>query len=365
MGVSPLPTGPGADLPPNRQAEYEDAVRAAGRHIGEQFLQEGDVMSAWAYFRMIGDPGPVRAALERQEPKEDEEIQALVQIAYHEGVHPLKGFDWILKHFGLCSAITTLSSRELPADAAVRQYCLGRLVHALYTELRERLIFAIEHAEGSPPPEAAVPASEPGMVRRLCVGRDWLFDDDGYHVDTSHLSSVVQMSVHLTPGVEMDLAREMCDYGARLSKSLIGHGDPPFEDVYPSHGTYLAILAGDHVEENLNYFRDRAANADPEIVGTFPAEVLVNLLLQLKREREALEVGLKYLAGVGPRRLTCPSVADLCQRRPAIIELAQYGNSARVWCISWRGCWRRRSSGAALRREFDSHCRPECPSVEG
>jgi hypothetical protein len=339
MGVNPLPTGPAADLPPAQHAEYEDAIRQAGREIGGLFLQDDNINAAWAYFRMIGEPGPVRTALEKHEPKEDEDLQALVQIAFYEGVHPNKGFDWILSRFGLCSAITTLGSQELPAEATVRQHCIGRLVRALVAELRDRLLGEIERHDGSLPSphpqplspegrgETVVPlspqgrgvggegtADEPGVVRKLMAGRDWLFADDCYHIDTSHLSSVVQMSLHLLPGVEMDLARELCEYGSKLSNRFTTPGDPPFENLYQAHGIYLAILAGDHVEENLNYFREQAANADPETVGTFPAEVLVNLLLRLKREPEALAVARKYLARVDNRRLTCPSLSELCQR---------------------------------------------------
>jgi hypothetical protein len=314
MGVSPLPTGAAADLPPQHHAEYEDAIRHAGREVGDLFLQEGNIGHAWAYFRMIGEHGPIKTALEKHEPTEDEDMQPLVQIAFYEGVNPNKGFDWILSRFGLCSAITTLGSQELPADPAVKQYCIGRLVRSLYAELRDRLLGEIERHDGGLPPEASAPAEEQGIVRKLMAGRDWLLADDCYHIDTSHLSSVVQMSLHLAPGVEMDLARELCEYGARLSNRFTNPGDPPFEKLYEAHGVYLAILAGDRVEENLNYYREQAANADPQTVGTFPAEVLVNLLLRLKREKEALEVARKYLSAVDNRRLTCPSLADLCQR---------------------------------------------------
>ena len=61
-----------------------------------------------------------------------------------------------------------------------------------------------------------------GTVLKLIEGRDWLFEDDGYHIDTSHLSSVVQMAVHLTPCDELRLARELCAYGKRLSPRFHG-----------------------------------------------------------------------------------------------------------------------------------------------
>jgi hypothetical protein len=314
LGVSPVPTGPAQDLPDSAHAAYEDAIRAAGRLVGGLYLQEGNLPQAWAYFRMLNEPEPVRQALERHEPAEGEDVQALVQIAFYEGVHPRKGFDWVLKRFGLCNAITTLGSQELPHPPEVRRACLQALVRALYAELRERLTAEIERREGKHPAEADAPEGTGGVVRRLIADRPWLFEDDCYHIDTSHLSSVVQMSLHLEPGPEMDLARELCEYGSRLSGRFLGTHEPPFEDFYRSHGIYLAILAGDRVEEGLDYFRAQADKADPQEVGTYPAEVLVNLLLRLGRGPEALAVARKHLAGTDGRQLTCPGIGELCQK---------------------------------------------------
>jgi hypothetical protein len=314
LGVSPFPTGPAQDLPASAHAPYEEAIREAGRLVGNLFLKEGNLPQAYAYFRMLGEPAPVRDALDKHQPGESEDLQSFVQIAFYEGVHPRKGFDWILDRFGICNAITTLSSQEFNHPAEDRQYCLRRLVRALYEELRERLTTDVERREGKPPKEATEPPETPGVVRRVLAGRDSLFDEDCYHVDTSHLSSVVQMSLHLEPCPEMGLARELCAYGAKLSNRFQGPTDPPFEDLYRSHNLYLGALAGDGVEEGLAYFRDQAENADPETIGTYPAEVYVNLLLKLNRPKEALAVARKHLANAGGRPLTCPGIADLCQK---------------------------------------------------
>src|SRR5947209_2277822 len=65
LGVSPVPTGPAQDLPVAVHAPYEDAIRDAARLVGGLYLQDGNVPQAWAYFRMLGEPEPVRDALER------------------------------------------------------------------------------------------------------------------------------------------------------------------------------------------------------------------------------------------------------------------------------------------------------------
>src|SRR5262245_46900055 len=208
LGVSPIPTGPAEELPAEVHEPYEEGIRAAAREVGGLLLEAGNLAQAWTYFRMIGEPAPVRAALETYAPGEDEDLQPLVSLAFYEGVHPTKGFDWILSRYGICNAITTVGSGELPHGDEVRQYCIRALVRALYAELRRRLADEIEGRFGVTPPGSDAAPDTPGVLRRLIEGRDWLFAEDAYHIDTSHLSSVVQMAQLLKPCPELGMARE-------------------------------------------------------------------------------------------------------------------------------------------------------------
>jgi hypothetical protein len=315
LGVSPFPTGPSQDLPETAHEEYENSIREAARLVGGLYLAESNIPHAWVYYRMLGEPAAVAEALEKVQPGEGEDCQPLVDIALHQGVHPRKGFDLVLERYGLCSAITTAGNLDPAHTSEVREYCVRRLVHALYAELAERLAGEILRHDGQAPSSRS--------VRELMAGRDWLFDDEFAHIDVSHLSSVVQMSVHLTRGPEMDLARELCAYGQRLPARFHGNTDPPFEDPYRDYGVFLSVLAGDNVEEGIAHFRRKADEADPETIGSYPAEVLVNLLLRLDRDAEAFEVARKHLAFADGRPLTCPSVAELCQRTGNYRTLAE------------------------------------------
>jgi hypothetical protein len=308
LGVSPVPSGASQDLPTSVHVAYEDAIRDACRTVGGLFLQEGDIARAWPYFRMVGEIEPVAHALENVKLAEDADCQALVEIAFHHGVHPCKGFDLILERYGICNAITTLGGgQEAPFGPEVKIYCIKRLVRALHQELRERLAAEIAHHEGKP--------AEAASISELLAGRDWLFEEEyAYHIDVSHLSSVVQMAVQLSPGKELDLARELCTYGQKLSPRFQSASEPPFEDQYHDYGLFLAALAGDNVEEALSHFRAKAEQANPEEIGTYPAEVLVNLLLRTGRKQEALDVARRYLANEDERRLTCPNLLELCEK---------------------------------------------------
>jgi hypothetical protein len=320
LGVSPVPTGSSQDLPGSVHGPYEDAIRDACRTVGRLYLEADDIPHAWAYYRMLGEAEPVARAIADVRLVEGEDCQALIDIAYHQGVNPRKGFELILQRYGICNAITTLGSQEAPFGPEVRECCVKRLVRALHEELRGRLAADIAHHEGAASAEGLAGKSIP----ELLAGRDWLFEDElAYHVDVSHLSSVVQMAGQLPPGEELQLARELCDYGRRLSPRFQYAADPPFEDQYRAYGLYLAALAGDGVNEALAYFRAKAAEADPEEVGTFPTEVLVNLLLRTGRRQEALEVARRSLANVDERRLLCPGIVELCDRAHDYEALAE------------------------------------------
>ncbi|HEV2948873.1 MAG TPA: hypothetical protein VGX70_15985 [Gemmataceae bacterium] len=315
LGVSPVPTGSAQDLPEETHESYEEAIRLAGRDVGQLFLKDGDIPKAWIYFRMLGENLPVYEALSQYQPRESDDIQQLVDIAFHQGVHPRKGFDLLLERYGICSAITMVGSQEMGMPPDVRDYCIRQLVRALHAELCQRLKAEITHHDGSAP--------DVSNVRDLMSGRDWLFQEDFYHIDISHLSAVVQMSIFLSQGEERRLARELCDYGKRLSPRFQNPGEPPFENQYQDYSIYLAALDGEAVEQAVDHFRDKADGADPENEGTRPAEVLVNFLVRLGRPKEALRVARQHLASVNHRPLNCPSLVELCQRTKDFRALAE------------------------------------------
>jgi hypothetical protein len=314
LGVSPIPTGPAAEVPAEKQPAYEVAIREAAREAGSLYLQAGMLPQAWGLFRMIDEPAPVRQAIEAAHPAEDDDVQGLVQLAFYEGLAPKKGFDLLLQRYGTCSAITTLSSGEAQLSDDVKQHCVKALVRRLYSDLCASLRAAIAEAVGTAPEAPSTPEEPPGTLAKLMEGRDYLFGEDAYHIDTSHLSSVVQMAMSLSPSPELDQARELAAYGARLSGRFLGQDDFPFDRGFADYGVYLDILRGQDVEAGVAHFRGKLESADPEEIGSYPAEVLVNLYLKLGRGAEALAVARKHLANVEGRPLSCPNLNELCQK---------------------------------------------------
>ncbi len=314
LGVSPIATGSNQDLPEGVQRAFEDGIAAAARAVGQLYLDEGQIPQAWGYFRMLGETKPVADALDMLKLDDSMDAQAIIDIAFHQGVLPVKGFDWVINRFGLCSAITVMGGGELPFSAEVRAECSKKLIRALHGELMERLRAEIERVQGIRPTGTT--------VRELIEGRDFLFSDDFYHIDLSHLNSVVQMATQLDKCDELAMTRDMCAYGMKLSPRFRYQSEPPFEDQYADYDKYLAIFTGEDVEGGIAHFRAKVTANDPATAGTFSTEIFVNLLMRLGRESEALDVVSKYIAPLGDVRLSCPNLVELVQKTKRFDVLA-------------------------------------------
>ncbi|MGE3819508.1 MAG: hypothetical protein AB7I30_08735 [Isosphaeraceae bacterium] len=327
LGLPSVQTEGLDDVPEPVRSRYEDRYVAAIREVGHKFLAKGDVPGAWPYFRAIGEPEPVAQAIEAYVPSEDDDrLSALIEVAFNQGANPRKGFEWILGHYGTCSAISAFE--HLPREGATRVACAGSLVRQLHGHLLANLRAEIAH-RGQPSPPEGTPIAE------LLPGRDWLFQDEAYHIDVSHLASTVRVSPLLTDPELIALAFDLTEYGRRLSGRHVFEGDPPFDRVYEDHGVYLRALLGRDVEDALSHFRAKLSAEAPDPTEGFddgfgppqkdtaPAQVLVGLLARLGRLDEAIDVASEHLAREPESTLFCPSVAQLCQRAGRPERLAQ------------------------------------------
>ncbi|HJZ90581.1 MAG TPA: hypothetical protein VKE40_06880 [Gemmataceae bacterium] len=312
LGVPPFPTGSSAELPASTHAEYEQAIRDAGRLVGGEFLKRNDLRKAWFYFNMLGEADPVREYIDRFQPTDADDVQPLIEVGLYHGVHPAKGFDLVVERYGICNAITTYSGQDFSRNPAAKQHCIRALVRSLYAQLLDRLKSDVEGRGGHVPDGAT--------VGRIVHGHSELFEEGAYHIDTSHLSSVAQFSLELDACPERRMAREVCEYGERLGETFKFKSDPPFENTYADYKVLLEVLEGENVEAGLKHFRDKIEPGAAE-GNTFPAEVFVNLLLKLNRKPEALAVAKKNLAEEN-RQLSCPGVYELCQQAGDFAGLA-------------------------------------------
>ena len=146
----------------------------------------------------------------------------------------------------------------------------------------------------------------------LMNGRDWLFGEWDYYVDTSHLVSIIPYCVEVTDRAALEVFEELCEYGGHLSQQFQPRGTAPFEDQFVAYGHYIQALLGNDVEQHVDYFRQQAAEWDPEKSGDAPARVLVRLLVALNRPAEALPILLERVIEDVPYGSPVPSALQLC-----------------------------------------------------
>ena len=297
-----------ADLPKEVQQPYQDAQIQAAREVGEMFLADGDISGAWPYFRAVGNVEPIVKALDNFEdaepdtPESQERLGTAIQIAFQEGVHHRKGLELILKHHGLCRAITMFSAYPQPDG---RNDALALIVRSLHDQVVDNLVRTIEAVEGARPESRA--------IAPLIAGRDWLFENNVQHTDSTHLVTVLKFSCGLEDAETLRLAVALADYGARLGPMFQFSDDPPFDRVYEDRGIYLRALLGEDVDRAVQHFDEKAARFNPAEYGTQPAETLVDLLVRLERYREAIDAFRRYLTDIAPEHLSCPTLPELCQ----------------------------------------------------
>jgi hypothetical protein len=296
-------------LAPDQRKTYEEAFVQAARETGELFLADGDIPRAWSYFRAIGETSPIAAAIEKIDQHEN--MAAIIEIAFHEQAHPRKGFELILNHYGICRAISSVF--QYPAGQG-REDCIGLLLRTVHHDLLANLKRTISQREGQAP--------ETSNLAELLVGRDWLFEDNCYYIDTSHVVSVIQYSLEVSRREPLELALQLAEYGTHLGPMFQQTGNPPFER-FEDYAFYLRALLGREPEAALAHFRAKVSQSDPSEVGTAPAQALVTLLARLERYDEAIAISLVHLKGVDPSQLACPSVQQLCQAGKDFAQLRE------------------------------------------
>ena len=219
LGLPLFQQGGPSRLPEPVRTQFEERYVEAVRLVGSKLLKAGQIPTAWAYFRAIAEPEPVAAALEAYQPSDDAEaLGQIIDVAFNQGANPRRGFELILAHYGTCSAITALEQVP-PGDTATQVACVERLIRHLHAQLAASVRADILQ-RGQLAPAAGT------SIAGLIEGRDWLFREEGYHTDISHLSATVRYSILVTDPVVLALALDLAEYGRRLSPRLQFEGRP-------------------------------------------------------------------------------------------------------------------------------------------
>jgi len=260
------------------------------------------------YLRPVGDKAEAAGLLGQIEPADDN-FEDLIEICLHEGVDIGRGYGLVLERFGTCNAITTFDSSLARRPRSEQAPAAKLLLHQVHKDLVASVTADIARQEGQPPSEKT--------LRELVHDRDWLFQDNSYHLDTTHLAATVRIARALSEPDDFLLALDLTEYGRRLSQQFQYAGDEPFTEMYPANALYFQALLGENTAEAIEYFKNKAEMLDPQYHGYAAVETYVDLLARLGRHDEALAAALK--TGLG-------SIQPLGNAPPLVELAARAGN---------------------------------------
>jgi hypothetical protein len=293
------------DLPSQQRDPLEAQYLEACREIGLALLAERRWRDAWIYLRPLGEPQLVAAALAEVEPTGDE-VGELVEVALHEGVDPVRGYGWVLDHYGVCNAISVFEAEVRARSRGVQEQAAALLVRRVHADLLERVRADIERREGTAPAEAS--------LTDLIAPRPELFAGQNYHLDTTHLAATVRFARLVEEPAALRLALELAEYGRRLDAQYQFPGDEPFADSYPAHRLFFAAQLGTDVEQALAHFRTKAQALLAEEHGSLPVEAYVALLDRVGRTAEAAAAAAELLPPGARTTGLAPTLWELCRK---------------------------------------------------
>jgi hypothetical protein len=325
MALGLPPTGDVGTLDEATRDKLDQASLAACREVGFPLLDEGHVAAGWMYLRAAAEPAEVSrrlAALARTLPEDDEAATALLQeivhVALWEGVDPALGIRLVIDSQGTCNSITAYEQVVARLPAARQQAAAAVLVDHLHHEVFTALAADLERRGLA---SADRIATAPSIVA-LLEAAGGLRDDPSFHVDVSHLQSVLRFARTCTERPVLEKAWDLAVYACRLPEEVTYPGDPPFEHVGEASRLFFAALLGRDIEEALAFFHRAAAPEHVQQGDTLPADTLTYLMWRLDRPAEAVHVALARPSDSG-----MPSMFQAAGMLPSLVELAIKGDA--------------------------------------
>ncbi|MGI8982649.1 MAG: hypothetical protein ACR2FY_25735 [Pirellulaceae bacterium] len=312
----PIASAEGADgLSEAKRNELEEGLISACREVGTLLLKEGKVREGWMYLRPVGDKVEAAKLLAAIKPGEDN-TEEIIEVTLHEGIDIARGFGLVLESYGTCSSITTYDSSVARRPRKEQEPAARLLLHRLHADLVGSVKVDIARQEGSQPKETT--------LKDLVADREWLFQENSYHIDTTHLASTTRIARNCSDEADLRLALDLTEYGRRLSAQFQYQGDEPFSETYPSHTLYFQALLGENVDEALAYFKNKAEMLDPQYHTMIPAETYVDLLARIGRYPDAVAAAIALSKpGVQPVGIA-PSLLELAVKAGDYSAVLEY-----------------------------------------
>lgn len=247
------------------------------------------------YLQPVGDK-PLNEKLIQSVDVNDENIDALIEIAVSQGAAPAYGYRLLLQHYGTCNGITSFDTQSARFDKETQRRLAHELLYHIYSELTSNIRYAIKQREDAGELDTATLDETMSLAELMDAVPD-LTQGGAHHLDTTHLASVMRIARLVTEPDDLRKASELAAYGAGLDSDFQYPGSPPFEDTYVDHGFYYNALIGRDVDAAIQHFENKTVTHNADEIGPVAEETLVDLLVRIGRNDEALKVMTERLLG--------------------------------------------------------------------
>ena len=292
------------DLSDDQQDELENGLLAACREVGTMLVKNGQLQEGWMYLQPVGDQAMSEKLIQSIDVNE-ENIDTLIEISVSQGAAPAYGYGLLLDHFGTCNAITTFDTQAARFDKKTQRAMAEHLIRHLYSELCGNVSSVLKESEKT--------TSDESSLATMLSEHPWLIEGGAHHIDTTHLASVIRISRIVDQESDLRKAVELADYGLQLHEDFQYASPAPFENTYPDHKMFYLGLLGIDVEESVKHFEKKSDELDPQQHGSVAWETLVDFLVKLKRNDQAIEVLTTKILGKFEPMGIAPGLFDVAE----------------------------------------------------
>ena len=300
--------------------ELESRLLGACREAGTMLIEEGKIGDGWMYLRPVADHEFAKGLLEKIEIN-DENYDEMIQVLLHEGVDVGRGYQAVLEHQGTCNSITLYEQAIVARSKRDRQAAAGKLLNHFYAELSHLVRDDIANRDKDNP-EAKNDDGSDQSLGEMVLARKWLLAEGGYHLDTTHLSSVVRVASILDDPAAWKKTHELTQYGRRLDHQFQYAGEEPFVDFYPTYSAFYDVLLGNQVEAGLKSFERKARSVNPEEQGTAAIETYVDLLNRTGKPQAAIGAAIELAPADIPAQRIVPMLIEIATASSGAIDYA-------------------------------------------
>ncbi len=299
-------------ISPELQDQLDKKLLGACTEVGTALMRQGKLQEGWMYLRAVGDRQATAEAM-RDVPVNQDNLDTVLGLLVHEAIDVARGTKLSLEMRGTCNTITMMDSVVSMRGRVDQQAAVGTLVEHVHAELLSSLKADIVSREKC---DATSSVHSSTSLEVLLSTRPTLLRDGTYHLDTTHLASTVRFARILDNQHQLRLSADMAQYGRQLHSQYQYPSEEPFADLYPMSLAMFRALLGEHVDEALKIFLQKAESLDPQEHGTVAIETYADLLTRVGRPAEAMQFLIKKM----PRGMRPFGIA------PSLLELAVASN---------------------------------------